>query len=174
MAPSSTVSVPNALQLSRGPPRISKDLTVTSKLLDATHSLNHTPQHRAFATSTGARTEATMTRKPPKSAKVIQKNVSPEELEAEGVLEPEASTPVQLPVYDYSTYTPKPTKKYTRISSEAERELEGMVGPLGFDIEWTVVRRKGAAQRPVAMVQIADQRKVLIMQTSAMKGWKAT
>ncbi|PVG01623.1 ribonuclease H-like protein [Serendipita vermifera] len=78
------------------------------------------------------------------------------------------------PLYTYTTFEPRPTRLYIKTALEANRVLESMSGPVGFDMEWKVLYRKNgsqskAIQRPVAVVQIANQRSILIFQTSAMK-----
>lgn len=42
--------------------------------------------------------------------------------------------------------------------------------PLGFDLEWRVIYRRGAPERPAATVQICDSRMILVIQVTAMKG----
>ncbi|KIM28205.1 hypothetical protein M408DRAFT_23911 [Serendipita vermifera MAFF 305830] len=141
-APSSTVSVPNALQLSKGPPRASK---YTSKSIKAPNTIDRAAQHHTIATSTATPPDAIKPTKAIKSSAPVQKDTPVEDLkdDTEAV-----DPPPELPVYDYCSYKPTPTRKYARTIVDAERELGGMVGPLGFDIEWRVMHRKGAPQRP--------------------------
>jgi hypothetical protein len=74
-----------------------------------------------------------------------------------------------LPTYAYSNFSPTAVLKYIRFESEANKALENINGPLGFDIEWKVMYRK-AMVRPVAVVQVASERSIYIIQTSAMRG----
>ncbi|KIM28204.1 hypothetical protein M408DRAFT_23910 [Serendipita vermifera MAFF 305830] len=178
----STVSVPNALQLSKGPPRASKRPTSTSKKVKVPNTVDRAAQHHTIATPTATST-GSLTATPPatptatlpdpikptkaiKSSAPVQKHTPVEDLKDDTKA---VDPPPELPVYDYCSYKPTPTRKYARTIVDAERELGGMFGPLGFDIEWRVMHRKGVPPRPVAIVQIADRKKILIIQTSAMK-----
>jgi hypothetical protein len=159
------MSLPNALGLSKGPPRTFKRLTTNPALLKATTTINK----RQLATSTAPSKVPTAAKKPTRSSKYATTATAVEAVEAEVEVEEPVNTPA-LPAYNYASYTPKPTRSYIRTVTEANIALEGMVGPLGFDLEWCIAKRKGAVHSPVAVVQIADQRKVLILQTSAMRG----
>lgn len=48
--------------------------------------------------------------------------------------------------------------------------LNSTNSPLGFDLEWRVIYRRGAPERPAATVQICDSRMILVIQVTAMKG----
>jgi hypothetical protein len=79
------------------------------------------------------------------------------------------------PLYTYTSFDPRPKRIYIRTVAEANRALEGINGPVGFDMEWRVLfRRVGpqtkAIMKPVAVVQIANRGTIIIIQTSAMKG----
>jgi hypothetical protein len=40
--------------------------------------------------------------------------------------------------------------------------------PLGFDMEWRVIFRRGAGERKTALIQLSDERMILLMQVSSM------
>jgi hypothetical protein len=40
--------------------------------------------------------------------------------------------------------------------------------PLGFDMEWRVIFRRGAGECKTALVQLSDERMILLMQVSSM------
>ncbi|KAI0089578.1 ribonuclease H-like domain-containing protein [Irpex rosettiformis] len=75
------------------------------------------------------------------------------------------------PLYSYKDYTPKPIIVYTRHEDEANDIVETLKGPLGFDMEWRVLRVRGAAreERRVSVIQICDRNVILVIQVSAMK-----
>ena len=76
-----------------------------------------------------------------------------------------------LPSYSYKQYRPTPAVVYTQHEEEANDLVQGMKGPLGFDLEWVVTFRRGKApmERRTALVQLCDARMVLLVQVSAMK-----
>jgi hypothetical protein len=82
--------------------------------------------------------------------------------------QPNLETQPELPTYSYLNFSTTPVLKYIRSESEANEVLENINGPLGFDIEWKIMFRK--AMRPVAVVQVASERAIYIIQTSAMRG----
>lgn len=76
----------------------------------------------------------------------------------------------KLPLYSYKQYPPTPAVVYTRHEEEANDLVECLKGPLGFDLEWPVVFRRGRApsERRTALVQICDARMIVLVQVSAM------
>ena len=76
-----------------------------------------------------------------------------------------------LPLYSYKQYRPTPAVVYTQHEEEANDLVQGMKGPLGFDLEWVVTFRQGKApmERRTALVQLCDARMILLVQVSAMK-----
>ena len=76
-----------------------------------------------------------------------------------------------LPLYSYKQYRPTPAVVYTQHEEEANDLVQGMKGPLGFDLEWVVTfrRRKTPMERRTALVQLCDARMILLVQVSAMK-----
>jgi hypothetical protein len=43
-----------------------------------------------------------------------------------------------------------------------------MDSPLGFDMEWCPTFRRGAAERRTGLVQLSDERTILLIQVSSM------
>ncbi|KDQ54182.1 hypothetical protein JAAARDRAFT_38785 [Jaapia argillacea MUCL 33604] len=78
-----------------------------------------------------------------------------------------------LPVYSYKDYPPAPGPMlvYTRHEEEANDFVQMLKGPLGFDMEWRVIwcRGRSSIERRTAVVQVCDERLVLMIQISAMK-----
>ena len=76
-----------------------------------------------------------------------------------------------LLLYSYKQYRPTPAVVYTQHEEEANDLVQGMKGPLGFDLEWVVTFRRGKApmERRTALVQLCDARMILLVQVSAMK-----
>ncbi|KAG8835844.1 hypothetical protein FRC17_000808 [Serendipita sp. 399] len=113
------------------------------------------------------------TREPSKKAstqlKVIGKRQISTVVENSDQVDEAVGNDPDLPVYEFSSVQPEVSRKYIRSVVEACNELECVAGPVGFDMEWRVPWR-GMPPRPVAVVQIASQRKVFIIQTSAMRG----
>ncbi|KIM92426.1 hypothetical protein PILCRDRAFT_810481 [Piloderma croceum F 1598] len=73
-----------------------------------------------------------------------------------------------LPPYSYKDYSPMPTTVYTQHEEEANDLVETLKGPLGFDMEWRVIFRRGAGERKTALIQLSDERTILLMQVSSM------
>ncbi|VDB87065.1 unnamed protein product [Peniophora sp. CBMAI 1063] len=69
------------------------------------------------------------------------------------------------PLYTYTEYTPRPVVLYLRTEEEVDEALEGLDGPLGFDLEWKVSRGR---ERPAALVQLSDASMILLIQVTAM------
>ena len=76
----------------------------------------------------------------------------------------------QLPLYQWDTRSPGTQLLYIRDVETANRELSRpFIGPLGFDLEWKPTYRKGEAENPVALVQLASADRILLLQISAMR-----
>lgn len=86
------------------------------------------------------------------------------------------SAPLQPPVshkpdFSWKHNNPDTRVIYIRDIEQANNEVEKMkVGPVGFDLEWRPTFAKGAPENPVALVQLANQDTVLLIQVSAMSG----
>ncbi|THH29711.1 hypothetical protein EUX98_g4471 [Antrodiella citrinella] len=74
-------------------------------------------------------------------------------------------------LYSYKEFTPTPTLVYTRHEEEANDLVQALRGPLGFDLEWRVVIRRGMPfiDRRTAVVQLSDEKMILVIQISAMQ-----
>ncbi|KAF8587132.1 ribonuclease H-like protein [Ramaria rubella] len=77
---------------------------------------------------------------------------------------------LNLPLYSYKSHSPPPVRLYIRNPMQADVEVSKLTGPLGFDLEWRVIFRKGATQCKTAVLQLSDEHTILIIQLSAMKG----
>ena len=91
---------------------------------------------------------------------------------------PEASAIEKLPprpaptsAYSWSEWSPNARVVYLRSSEDANRHLSTMTpGCIGFDLEWKPVFAKGAKENPVALVQLANDDMIYLLQVTAMKG----
>ncbi|CAG8753208.1 12484_t:CDS:2, partial [Acaulospora colombiana] len=138
------------------------------------------PSYRSKLSATLSRTDGAGSTRSPSLKKTMPRKKTPSARNiATTALAPELvhgqeSERAQI-LYTYTTFEPKPNRLYVKTAAEANRMLESMTGPLGFDMEWRILYRKNGSQnktfqRPVAVVQIANRRSILIIQTSAMKG----
>lgn len=153
---------PNALKLSNVSPIVSNIFAASS-----TVTVLPAQQRRQFATASKSQPEPTTVKKSSNISKNTQQAASDAKIQPpKETLEAKPS----LPIYSFSEYSPIPTLKYIRSESEANRLLENVSGPLGFDLEWKVLMRKNIPQRPVAVVQVASAKAIHIIQVSAMKG----
>lgn len=73
-------------------------------------------------------------------------------------------------IYSYKDYDPAPRVMYCTDPAEADRLVEQLSGPVGFDMEWKFYfARRTAVHKPVAVIQVADEKMILVVQISAMK-----
>ncbi|KAI6025991.1 ribonuclease H-like domain-containing protein, partial [Pisolithus marmoratus] len=73
-------------------------------------------------------------------------------------------------IYSYLNYhNPPAAVLYTQCEDEANDLVQSLESPLGFDMEWRVMLKVGAAERRTALVQLCDSRTVLLIQISSMK-----
>jgi hypothetical protein len=79
--------------------------------------------------------------------------------------------PSNLPVYSWRTLSPTPRLIYIRHDNTADAAILELQRhqPLGFDLEWKPVFVKDASQNPVALVQLANESTVLLLQVTAMR-----
>ncbi|KAJ3576152.1 hypothetical protein NP233_g635 [Leucocoprinus birnbaumii] len=78
---------------------------------------------------------------------------------------PEPATP-----YSWQEWHPNIQLIYIRNHRQANEELERLGdGPYGFDLEWKPNFVKGRAENRVALVQIANDETILLLQVSAMQ-----
>ncbi|KAH0590366.1 Werner syndrome ATP-dependent helicase like protein [Termitomyces sp. J132] len=75
----------------------------------------------------------------------------------------------QPPVYHWRTIHPNATLHYVRDLVVANSLLNDLRGPVGFDLEWRPNFIKDAPENPVAIVQLANETMILVIQVSAMK-----
>ncbi|GJE87827.1 3'-5' exonuclease domain-containing protein 2 [Phanerochaete sordida] len=74
------------------------------------------------------------------------------------------------PQYSFSAKSPQTRLVYIRDLHTAERELaQFKPGPCGFDMEWRPNFYKGQRENPVALVQLANEDVVLLIQISAIR-----
>ncbi|KAG1752071.1 ribonuclease H-like protein [Suillus lakei] len=70
-----------------------------------------------------------------------------------------------LPNYSYADYcAPLPVVVYTRCEDEADKLVQTLESPLGFDLEWRVLWNSGAQERRTALVQLCDKSTILLIQ----------
>jgi exonuclease 3'-5' domain-containing protein 2 len=74
-----------------------------------------------------------------------------------------------LPLYSWRGITSGTKLLYIRNCTEAESEVSKLGGgALGFDLEWRPTFVKGQPENPVALVQLANEDTILLIQISAM------
>lgn len=86
---------------------------------------------------------------------------------------PDAPPPVkvQYPPYSWRAANANTRLLYIRDATQANCEVSKLRrGPVGFDLEWRPTFVKGHPENPVALVQIANQDAILLIQVSAMQG----
>ncbi|KAG1763785.1 hypothetical protein EDD22DRAFT_885926 [Suillus occidentalis] len=88
---------------------------------------------------------------------------------SKSIAEATSSMP-NLPNYSYANYcTPPPDVVYTRCEDEANKLVQSLESPLGFDLEWRVLWNSGAQERRTALVQLCDKSTILLIHVSQMK-----
>ncbi|TFK76823.1 ribonuclease H-like protein [Pluteus cervinus] len=76
----------------------------------------------------------------------------------------------QLPLYSWRTYSPNARLVYLRDHQQADNEIAQLnPGLLGFDLEWRPTYVKGYPENPVALVQLASDNTILLLQIKAMR-----
>ncbi|KAG1861142.1 hypothetical protein DFJ58DRAFT_777819 [Suillus subalutaceus] len=107
--------------------------------------------------------------KMPESYKGKGSRVTMSKSKSKSVVEATSSMP-NLPNYSYVDYCdPSPTVVYTRCEDEANKLVQTLESPLGFDLEWRVLWNSGAQERRTALVQLCDKSTILLIQVSQMK-----
>ncbi|SRR5258705_8802722 len=72
--------------------------------------------------------------------------------------------------YDFRDYNSIPRISYIRSPEHANFVLGTLQsGPLGFDLEWRPTHVKGAPENPVALIQLANDRSIMLFQVSSMQ-----
>jgi hypothetical protein len=73
--------------------------------------------------------------------------------------------------YSWKEQCPGAQLLYIQDAELANKELSTLApGAFGFDLEWKPTFVKGAGENPVALVQLANDETILLLQISAMKG----
>ncbi|KAF9452541.1 ribonuclease H-like protein [Macrolepiota fuliginosa MF-IS2] len=85
--------------------------------------------------------------------------------------QPPINTPSEPTIpYSWDEWHPNVQLIYIRDHLEANRELERLDSHVyGFDLEWKPTFVKGQAKNPVALVQIANHKTILLLQVTAMQ-----
>lgn len=81
--------------------------------------------------------------------------------------------PRPAPTYEYSwaEWSPNAEVVYLRDAEETNKHLSQLKpGCLGFDLEWKPNYVKGGKENPVALVQLANDDVIYLLQITAMKG----
>lgn len=73
----------------------------------------------------------------------------------------------KLPPFDSTHYPTPPTIIYSTKEVEIKKVLEGMKGPLAFDLEWPVSNRRGV-EFPTALAQVCDESTILLVHVAKM------
>ncbi|GAA5875647.1 hypothetical protein JCM1840_003163 [Sporobolomyces johnsonii] len=74
-------------------------------------------------------------------------------------------------VFDYRKWAGKDVEVvYTADEAVVERALAKMTGPLGFDLEWDVFDPKNGGQGKTALVQVCDEKTILLAHVARMQG----
>ena len=80
-----------------------------------------------------------------------------------------APEPPTVP-YSWQKFVPRPTLHYITSQDEANLKVSELKpGPFGFDLEWKPTFIKGQPQNRVALVQLANNETILLIQVSAMR-----
>jgi len=74
-----------------------------------------------------------------------------------------------LPAYSWRNYHPTAQLRYITDADNADIDLTALDGPVGFDLEWKPNFVKGAPENPVALVQLANSKFILVIQISSMR-----
>ncbi|KAF8058278.1 ribonuclease H-like domain-containing protein [Lyophyllum atratum] len=82
------------------------------------------------------------------------------------------TTPLLNP-YSWRTIHPDATIHYIRDPDDADTLVDTLSGPVGFDLEWKPTFTNNTPENPVALVQLANQDTILLIQISAMQEFPA-
>ena len=78
--------------------------------------------------------------------------------------------PVPTIPYSWRAFEPQPTFEYVTDSDRADELLTGLQPcAFGFDTEWKPVFRKGQPENKVALIQLANNEVIYLLQVSAMQ-----
>jgi hypothetical protein len=74
-----------------------------------------------------------------------------------------------LPIFSWHEKSPTTNVIYVRNSDQADLEISKLRGNvLGFDMEWKPTFVRGQPENPVALIQLANQDTILLLQLTAM------
>ena len=77
--------------------------------------------------------------------------------------------PPQLPRYTWQSLSPSAQLLYIQSVRDADREIALLNSDVvGFDLEWKPIFRAGQPDNPVALVQIANNHKILLIHVCRM------
>ncbi|KAG6910591.1 hypothetical protein DXG01_009542 [Tephrocybe rancida] len=74
----------------------------------------------------------------------------------------------QLPAYHWRNIHPNASLHYVSDFQSANALIDALHGPVGFDLEWKPTFTKNTPENPVAIVQLANESNILVIQVSAM------
>ncbi|KAL7747779.1 hypothetical protein RI367_006903 [Sorochytrium milnesiophthora] len=77
----------------------------------------------------------------------------------------------QLPVFAYNELSPPPMVSYSKcpqVTATLISDLRSEDDVYGFDLEWPVTYRIGGSQEPVALMQIASRKHILLLHVAHM------
>ncbi|KAG6815861.1 hypothetical protein H0H87_010717 [Tephrocybe sp. NHM501043] len=77
-------------------------------------------------------------------------------------------TESQPPPYHWHNIHPNARISYVRDSHLANALIDTLHGPVGFDLEWKPTFTKNTPENPVAIVQLANENDIAVIQVSAM------
>ncbi|KAI0080064.1 ribonuclease H-like protein [Panus rudis PR-1116 ss-1] len=87
---------------------------------------------------------------------------------------PSKQGPTTDKLYSWRELSPNAQRHYIRDAAQATSAIAQLKGAAyGFDLEWKPNYVKGTPQNPVALVQIADDKDILLLQVSAMNEFPA-
>ncbi len=79
--------------------------------------------------------------------------------------------PPLLPPYSWQSLSPNAQLLYIQSVEDANREITLLnTDVVGFDLEWKPTYRSGQRENPVALVQLANSHKVLLIHICKMPG----
>ncbi|TFK20141.1 ribonuclease H-like protein [Coprinopsis marcescibilis] len=80
--------------------------------------------------------------------------------------------PAPTEAYSWRVFSSNARISYITDILQAETELSAIQpGPLGFDLEWKPNYRKGGAENPVALVQLANNQAIFLIQISTIRAF---
>ncbi|KAK7064521.1 exonuclease domain-containing protein, partial [Favolaschia claudopus] len=84
---------------------------------------------------------------------------------------PENPQPQPTTLYSWSNAHPSIRQVYITDTEVAQQELSTFSGPCGIDFEWKPVFRKGQAENPIALIQLANKEAILLIHIHHMSSF---